>query len=103
MLEPKAPIWTGYAKAASPLAAGFEKLAQADPAFSPREFLEGAKLAYEMIVEAFAKGDKPALKNLLSKEVFDGFSRPSIAAARPAKNLISSSSALRRSTSCPWP
>ena len=74
-LEPKVPIWTGYAKAASPLAAGFEKLAQADPAFSPREFLEGAKLAYEMIVEAFAKGDKPALKNLLSQEVFDGFSK----------------------------
>jgi predicted lipid-binding transport protein (Tim44 family) len=74
-VEPKVPIWTGYAKAASPLAAGFEKLAQADPAFSPREFLDGAKLAYEMIVEAFAKGDKPALKNLLSREVFDGFSK----------------------------
>ena len=28
-----------------------------------------------MIVEAFAKGDKPALKNLLSKEVFDGFAK----------------------------
>lgn len=74
-LGPKVPVWTGYAKAESPLAAGFEKLAQADPAFSPREFLEGAKLAYEMIVEAFAKGDKPALKNLLSREVFDGFSK----------------------------
>jgi predicted lipid-binding transport protein (Tim44 family) len=74
-LEPKVPVWTGYAKAESPLAAGFEKLAQADPAFSPREFLEGAKLAYEMIVEAFAKGDKPALKNLLSREVFEGFSK----------------------------
>ncbi len=73
--EPKPPVWTGYATAASPVAAGFEKLVQADPAFSPREFLEGAKLAYEMIVEAFAKGDKPALKNLLSKEVFDGFSK----------------------------
>ena len=73
--EPKAPVWTGFAKAASPLAAGFEKLVQADPAFSPKEFLEGAKLAYEMIVEAFAKGDKPALKNLLSKEVFDGFAK----------------------------
>lgn len=73
--EPKAPVWTGFAAAASPLAAGFEKLVQADPAFSPKEFLEGAKLAYEMIVEAFAKGDKPALKNLLSKEVFDGFSK----------------------------
>jgi predicted lipid-binding transport protein (Tim44 family) len=74
-VEPKAPIWTGYAKAASQLAADFEKLVQTDPAFQPREFLEGAKLAYEMIVDAFAKGDKPALKNLLSKEVFDGFAK----------------------------
>jgi predicted lipid-binding transport protein (Tim44 family) len=74
-MQPQAPIWTGYAKAESPLAAGFEKLIQADPGFSPKEFLEGAKLAYEMIVEAFAKGDKPALKNLLSKEVFDGFAK----------------------------
>lgn len=73
--EPKAPVWAGFAAAASPLAAGFEKLLKADPAFSPKEFLEGAKLAYEMIVEAFAKGDKPALKNLLSKEVFDGFAK----------------------------
>lgn len=73
--EPAAPIWTGYAEAASPLAMGFEKLAQADPSFSPKAFLEGAKLAYEMIVEAFAKGDKPALKDLLSREVFDGFSK----------------------------
>jgi predicted lipid-binding transport protein (Tim44 family) len=74
-VEPLAPIWTGFAEAASPLAAGFEKLAQTDPSFSPKEFLEGAKLAYEMIVEAFAKGDKPALKNLLSREVYDGFSK----------------------------
>lgn len=74
-VEPLAPVWTGFAEAASPLAAGFEKLAQTDPSFSPKEFLEGAKLAYEMIVEAFAKGDKPALKNLLSREVFDGFSK----------------------------
>ncbi len=73
--EPKAPVWTGFAEATSPLAAGLEKLVQADPAFSPKEFLEGAKLAYEMIVEAFARGDKPALKNLLSREVFDGFSK----------------------------
>ena len=73
--EPKTPIWANFAKAESPAAAGFEKLAQADPNFLPKTFLEGAKLAYEMIVEAFAKGDKPALKNLLSREVFDGFSK----------------------------
>ena len=85
--EPKAPIWTGFAKAESPLAAGFEKLAQADPGFSPREFLEGAKLAYEMIVEAFARGDKPALKNLLSKDVYDGFSKAIDARAQAGEKL----------------
>ena len=29
--------------------------------------------AYEMIVTAFADGDRKSLKNLLSKEVYDGF------------------------------
>ena len=85
--EPAAPIWTGYAEAASPLAMGFEKLAQADPSFSPKVFLEGAKLAYEMIVEAFAKGDKPALKDLLSREVFDGFSKAIDARSQTGEKL----------------
>ncbi|MEO1747740.1 MAG: Tim44/TimA family putative adaptor protein [Pseudomonadota bacterium] len=43
------------------------------PAFSPREFLSGATMAYEMIVMAFADGDRKTLQNLLSKEVYDGF------------------------------
>ncbi len=46
----------------------------ADPAFSPEAFLDGAKMAYEMIVTAFADGDRKTLKNLLSREVYDGFS-----------------------------
>jgi predicted lipid-binding transport protein (Tim44 family) len=74
-LEPKEPIWTGFAKPGSKLAAGLEKLQAADPAFEPKPFLAGARVAYEMVVEGFAKGDKPALKNLLSREVFDGFSK----------------------------
>ncbi|PZF77434.1 calcium-binding protein [Aestuariivirga litoralis] len=73
--EPALPVWKGYAEDGSALASGLERIAGTDPAFSPRGFVEGAKLAYEMIIDAFAKGDKAALKNLLSKEVFDGFSR----------------------------
>ena len=73
--EPPVPAWTGYAEPGSDLAASLEQIAEADPGFAPRSFVEGAKMAYEMIVEAFAKGDKTALKNLLSKEVFDGFAR----------------------------
>jgi predicted lipid-binding transport protein (Tim44 family) len=73
--EPPAPAWKGYAEDGSPLAVALGRMAETDPSFSPRGFVEGANLAYEMTIEAFAKGDKPALKNLLSKEVFDGFSR----------------------------
>ncbi|MGE0613272.1 MAG: Tim44/TimA family putative adaptor protein, partial [Hyphomicrobiales bacterium] len=44
-----------------------------DPSFDPKEFLNGAKAAYEMIVVAFASGDRRTLKQLLSKDVLDGF------------------------------
>jgi len=73
--EPVPPVWQGYAEAGSPLALGLEQVVEKDPSFAPRSFLEGAKLAYEMIIDGFAKGDKASLKNLLSKEVFDGFAQ----------------------------
>lgn len=73
--EPPPPVWTGYAEQGSGLAASLEHIAEADPDFNPRTFVEGAKMAYEMIIDGFAKGDKGALKNLLSKEVFEGFAR----------------------------
>ena len=38
-----------------------------------RHFLTGARAAYEMIVNAYAEGDRRTLKNLLSREVYDGF------------------------------
>jgi predicted lipid-binding transport protein (Tim44 family) len=71
--EPAEPIWKGYAEPGSGLASALEGLAESDPSFTPRSFVEGAKMAYEMVIEGFAQGDKKTLKNLLSKEVFDGF------------------------------
>ena len=53
--------------------AGLRAIKDNDPAFDPAEFLNGAKMAYEMIVTAFNDGDRKALKGLLSKDVFDGF------------------------------
>ena len=73
--EPPPPIWTGYAEAGSELANALRDISERDSSFSPRSFVEGAKAAYEMIIDGFAKGDKSLLKNLLSKEVFEGFSR----------------------------
>lgn len=55
------------------VAQGLAEIAAADINFTPKSFLEGAKSAYEMIVTAFAEGDRKTLKNLLDKEVFDGF------------------------------
>ena len=57
------------------VAAGLKAIAEADPGFSPKSFMEGAKSAYEMIVTAFAAGDRQTLRNLLEKDVFDGFEK----------------------------
>lgn len=57
------------------LAGGLKAIAEADPGFSPKSFLEGAKAAYEMVVTAFAGGDRKTLKALLEKDVYDGFER----------------------------
>jgi len=44
-----------------------------DPSFDMARFLSGAKGAYEMIVKAFAEGDKATLGNLLAPAVLSSF------------------------------
>ncbi len=44
-----------------------------DPEFLATHFLEGAKGAYEMVFDAFAKGDRDTLKFLLDTHVFQQF------------------------------
>ncbi|MGI9351601.1 MAG: Tim44/TimA family putative adaptor protein [Rhizobiaceae bacterium] len=61
------------AKPRTKLNKGLKDVLAADQEFSPNEFLNGASMAYEMIVNAFADGDKRALRNLLSSEVYKGF------------------------------
>jgi predicted lipid-binding transport protein (Tim44 family) len=65
--------WKGIAEPDSELAAGLDAVAASDPAFNAQHFVSGAKSAYEMIVLAFANGDRRTLKDLLSSEVYDGF------------------------------
>lgn len=55
------------------VAAGLERIRSADPAFDPAGFLEGARMAFEMIVAAFAAGDKAQLRPLLSDDVYKPF------------------------------
>ncbi len=62
-----------YAQKGSDLEKGLLEIASADKKFEPQEFFNGAKTAYEMIVMAFAEGNRKLLKQLLAKEVYEGF------------------------------
>ena len=44
------------------VAEGLGRLRRADPSFDPSHFIEGARTAFEMIVAAFARGDKAVLR-----------------------------------------
>src|SRR5215213_6010102 len=65
--------WKGIAEAGSSAALGLDAVAAQDATFDPKNFLGGARAAYEMIVTAYAQGDRRSLKTLLSKDVYDGF------------------------------
>ena len=75
--RPPTPVavdrWKGYAEPASPAAAGLDAIAAADPSFAAEPFLNGAKAAYEMIVTAFAAGQRATLEGLLAKDVYESF------------------------------
>ncbi len=57
------------------LAAGLSQIRDADSGFTRQGFLEGALGAFEIIIEAFADGDKDRLRDLLDDDVYRPFSR----------------------------
>ncbi len=65
--------WKGIAEPGSAVAAGLNAIAQGDPSFDAQHFIAGGRQAYEMIVTAYAEGDRRSLRNLLAREVYDGF------------------------------
>ena len=65
--------WKTLALPGSALAAGLDSIAAQDTTFDPQHFISGARGAYEMIVLAFANGDRRALRDLLSPEVYESF------------------------------
>lgn len=70
---PSADRWKGIAETGSAVAAGLDAIVAADPGFDAAHFITGARTAYEMIVGAFASGDRRQLRDLLAREVYDGF------------------------------
>ena len=65
--------YAGFAAPGSLVARGLDAIAAADKNFDVKQFIAGARAAYEMIVTAYAAGDRRSLKNLLAREVYDGF------------------------------
>lgn len=59
--------------ASSSVRQGLLEVLKFDRDFDPEQFINGAKGAYEMIVMAFAAGNRKLLKDLLSSEVYEGF------------------------------
>lgn len=68
-----AEAWKGLVEPDTRALDGLSRIAAADRSFTADSFMGGARAAYEMIVMAFAAGDRAALKPLLAPDVYDGF------------------------------
>lgn len=79
------PVFTG------PAAGGLEDIYNADQTFRTEEFMRGAKAAYQMIVAAYARGDRTALRPLLDDDVYEAWdaaiAERDITGARPFELL----------------
>jgi predicted lipid-binding transport protein (Tim44 family) len=72
-VAPASDRWKDVAEPGSSLALGLDAIFDRDSSFDAKHFLSGARSAYEMIVLAFANGDRRALRDLLSSEVYESF------------------------------
>lgn len=70
--EPAAPN-VQEPQSAPGASAGLRAIAAADPRFDVARFVEGAKAAYRMILEAFWQGDRDRLNDLVGEEVAGAF------------------------------
>ena len=67
------PDITDYVDAESDTAAALTAMKADDRTFNVREFLRGARGAYEMILTGFEKGDLAEIKPFLADDVYDAF------------------------------
>jgi predicted lipid-binding transport protein (Tim44 family) len=70
-LAPAPPLPT--AAQLGPAGEGLMAIVRADPGFDAEYFVSGARGAYDIIVNAYAKGDREALRGLLTQRVFDSY------------------------------
>jgi predicted lipid-binding transport protein (Tim44 family) len=65
--------WKGVAEPEPAVWRGLEVIAAADCGFTPKAFLSGARVAFDMVVHSFAAGDSATLRDMMSTEVFAAF------------------------------
>ncbi len=65
--------WADFAERGGAVWNGLDAISSAQPGFAPRAFLDGACSAYEMVVQAFSRGDEGALQSLTSEDVYGSF------------------------------
>jgi predicted lipid-binding transport protein (Tim44 family) len=80
----------------APPATGVGAIRAVDPSFAEATFLQGARGAFGIVVNAFAAGDAKALQPLLSKDVYDRFAE-AIAARKSAGETLESHLAATKS------
>lgn len=81
--EPAEPV-RALPDPAGPVGVTLVRMQGIDRAFEPRRFLSGAEAAFRMIVDAFARGDRVALRPLLTDGTYAAFE--GAIAAREAAN-----------------
>lgn len=79
------PDITDYVDENSDAATALGQMKSDDRSFNVREFLRGARGAYEMILAGFEKGELSEIKPFLSDDVFDAFA--GVVAAREKEGL----------------
>jgi predicted lipid-binding transport protein (Tim44 family) len=57
----------------SPMDAAITQIKLADQSFNEQGFVSGARAAFEMVVDSFARGDTDTLRSLLSDDVYENF------------------------------
>ena len=55
------------------LATQFKSMQAIDSGFTPEDFLQGARMAFEMVIKAFNEHDRDTLKMLLAPAIFSNF------------------------------
>lgn len=72
-LNPRPGPLAAVSPPANTVAGGIAQISAADQGFEAPAFLDGARVAFQMIVGAFAKGDKSTLRPLLSEDTYRSF------------------------------